>query len=61
MSDPATMQKVQGDEVAQKRLENRVKFFQNQIQQFQNNPQIGRTLTSQTFAPQQPSSMTSAQ
>ena len=59
MSDPQTMQKVQGDEVAQKRIQNRMDYFQNQIQQYQNNPQIGRSLTSQTFAPQQPSPMSS--
>jgi hypothetical protein len=60
MSDPATMQRVQGDQVAQKRLENRVKFFQNQIQQFQANPQIGRTLATQTFAPNQPGAVSQA-
>ncbi len=49
MSDPMTMQKVQGDEVAMKRLQNRVEFFQNQIQQYQTNPQIGRALSTQTF------------
>ncbi len=49
MQDPATMQRVQQDQVAQKRLENRIKFFQNQIQQYQNNPQIGRSLGTQTF------------
>jgi len=54
MSDPATMQRVQQDPVAQKRLQNRVKFFQDQIQQYQSNPQIGRTLATQTFAPNQP-------
>jgi hypothetical protein len=61
LMDPMTMQKVSQDPVAQKRIQNRMEFFQNQIQQFQNNPQIGRTLTSQTFSPQQPSAVTQAQ
>jgi hypothetical protein len=60
MSDPATMQRVQQDPVAQKRLQNRVEFFQNQIQQFQANPQIGRTLATQTFAPNQPGAVSQA-
>jgi hypothetical protein len=54
MSDPATMQRVQGDEVAQKRLKSRVEFFQNQIQQFQKNPQIGRTLATSSMDSSQP-------
>jgi hypothetical protein len=61
MADPGTMQKVQGDEIAQKRIENRVKYFQNQIQQYQSNPQIGRTLATQSLAPNQPAQMTGAQ
>ena len=61
MSDPGTMQKFQTDPIAQKRLQNRVQFYQSQIQQYQNNPVIGRTLTSQTLQPNLPSNMTNAQ
>lgn len=35
-------------------LQNRLKFFQNQIQQMQQNPQIGRMLSTQTFNKQAP-------
>ena len=49
LMDPATMQKLQMDEVAQKRIQNRMQYFQDQIQQFQVNPQIGKTLTHPTF------------
>jgi len=49
MSDQGTMQKFQQDEIAQKRLENRIKFFQNQIQQYAVNPVIGRTLATDTL------------
>jgi hypothetical protein len=35
----------------QKILENRVKFFQNQLQQYQQNPMIGRALTTGAFQP----------
>jgi hypothetical protein len=59
--NPASMQKYQTDEKLRKMVDNRFEYFQNQIQQFQNNPQIGRTLTSQTFAPQQPSQMSQPQ
>ena len=61
LQDPATMQKLQGDEVAQKRLQSRMEYFQNQIQQFQVNPQIGRTLTHPTFSTAQPSEMSMPQ
>jgi len=61
LQDPATMAKLQGDEVAQKRLQNRMEYFQNQIQQFSTNPQIGRTLTHPTFSTAQPSEMSMPQ
>jgi hypothetical protein len=61
MMDPGTMQKVQGDEIAQKRLENRVKFFQDQIQQFQKNPQIGQTLATKTLQPSEPGAVSAPQ
>jgi hypothetical protein len=58
VSDPGTMQKVQADPIAQKRLQNRMKFFQLQIQQHQLNPQIGRTLATQTLSPSTPAQVT---
>lgn len=61
LADQGTMQRFQADPIAQKRLQNRVEFYQNQVQQYQSNPVIGRTLTSQTLAPNQPSNMTNAQ
>jgi hypothetical protein len=61
LADPATMQKLQGDQVAQKRLQNRMEYFQNQIQQFSVNPQIGKSLTHPTFTTSQPSQMSNAQ
>jgi len=57
LMDPATMQKLQMDEVAQKRIQNRMQYFQDQIQQFQVNPQIGKTLTHPTFTTQKNSPM----
>jgi hypothetical protein len=42
----------------QKILENRVKFFQNQIQQFQQNPMIGRALTTGAFQPKEAPALT---
>jgi 5'(3')-deoxyribonucleotidase len=54
ITDPGFMQKLQGDEVAQKRLQNRIKQYQDQIQQFQNNPAIGRQVATQTFKSQAP-------
>jgi hypothetical protein len=53
VQQPQVMQKLANDPIAQKLLQNRVEFFQNQIQQFQQNPQIGRALSTQTFAPTQ--------
>ena len=61
LSDPGTMQKFQQDQIAQKRLQNRMEFYQNQIQQYQANPIIGRTLTTQTLRPNTPANMTNAQ
>jgi hypothetical protein len=53
LTQPQVMQRLSQDEVAQKLIQNRVEFFQNQIQQFEQNPQIGRALSTQTFAPSQ--------
>jgi hypothetical protein len=49
MQQPQFAQKIMGDPVSQKLLENRIQFFQNQIQQYQTNPQIGRALSTTTF------------
>lgn len=46
---PGVAQKVQGDEITSALVKNRVKFHMNQIQQYQQNPQIGRMLSTQTF------------
>ena len=54
MMDPGTMQRIQQDQVAQKRLQNRVEFFQVQVQQYSVNPQIGRTLSTTTFGSNAP-------
>lgn len=54
MTDPGTMQKVSQDPIAQKRLKNRVEFFQNQIQQYTANPAIGRALSTTTFGSNAP-------
>lgn len=54
MSQPNMMQRLQGLPDSQKLIQNRVKFHQNQIQQFQANPQIGRALSTSAFQPKQP-------
>lgn len=61
MSQPQVAQQVMQNPVTKKLLENRVKFFMDQIQQTQLNPQIGRTLATQTFQPNQPAPTTQAQ
>jgi len=52
--DPGFMQKLSKDEVAQKRLQKRIEQYNDQIQQFQKNPQIGRQVATQTFANKAP-------
>ena len=54
LQDQYTAQKFGQDQIAQKRLENRMKFFQAQIQQSQINPQIGRAVSATTFGSQAP-------
>jgi hypothetical protein len=49
MSDPHTADAFMSDPVAKERLKNRIAYFQNQITQFQQNPQIGRALSTSTF------------
>lgn len=41
-------------------LQKRLEFFQNQIQQYQQNPQIGRALSTQTFQPKMAPALTMA-
>jgi hypothetical protein len=49
--NPVMMQRLQANPDTQKILENRAKFYQNQIQQMQQNPQIGRALATGAFQP----------
>jgi hypothetical protein len=58
LSQPQVMQKYQSDPIVKKIVDNRVKFFMNQIQQYQANPQIGRTLATQAMQPNQPAALT---
>jgi hypothetical protein len=57
---PQFMQEIQGKPNSQKMLETRVKAYQAQIQQFQENPQIGRALSTQSFSSAAPT-VTTAQ
>jgi hypothetical protein len=47
------MQRLQLLPDTQKILQNRAQFFQNQIQQYQQNPVIGRALQTSTFQSKQ--------
>lgn len=49
MQQPALMQRLQQNQPAMAMIQNRVKFHQAQIQQFTQNPQIGRALATKTF------------
>jgi hypothetical protein len=51
--NPMMAQRLQMLPDTQKILENRAQFFQNQIQQYQQNPVIGRALQTSTFQPKQ--------
>jgi hypothetical protein len=51
--NPMMMQRLQLMPDTQKILQNRAQFFQNQIQQYQQNPVIGRALQTSTFQPKQ--------
>lgn len=53
LSQPNMMQRLQGMPDSQKLIANRVKFHKNQIQQYQQNPQIGRALATKAFQPTQ--------
>jgi hypothetical protein len=55
---PQFMQEIQQKPNSQKMLENRAKAYQAQIQQFQENPQIGRSLSTQTFSNKAPTQAT---
>jgi hypothetical protein len=51
--NPLMLQRLQAAPDAQEILKNRAQFFQNQIQQYTQNPVIGRALQTSTFAPKQ--------
>jgi hypothetical protein len=51
--NPLMMQRLQGAPDSQEILKNRAQFFMNQIQQYTENPTIGRALQTRTFAPKQ--------
>ena len=51
LMQPNTQQRLAGLPDSKKLIENRVKFHQNQIQQYQQNPQIGRALSTKAFQP----------
>jgi hypothetical protein len=61
LAQPQVQQRMGQDEMFRKLAEDRIKFFQNQIQQYQVNPVVGRSLTTQPFAPQQAPRLTNAQ
>jgi hypothetical protein len=56
---PQFMQEIGQKPNSQKMLQTRVQNFQNQIQQYQTNPVIGRSLATQSFQPNQPASVAS--
>jgi hypothetical protein len=58
LQQPNMAQAFMQDPVSKTLLENRIKFFTSQIQQFQKNPQIGRTLAVSAFDPSQPAQVT---
>ena len=58
LSQPQLQARLQEDEQFRKIAEDRIKFFQDQIQQYSSNPQIGRTLAVQPFTSSQPGNVT---
>jgi hypothetical protein len=56
--NPMMMQRLQMLPDTYKILQNRAQFFQNQIQQYQENPTIGRALQTSTFQPPQAPQLT---
>lgn len=61
LSQPQVTQQAMSNPVTKKLIENRVKFFMDQIQQFTKNPQIGRTLATKTFDSSSPAAVTTTQ
>jgi hypothetical protein len=53
MQQPQFMAELAQKPISQKMLQNRVQAYMAQVQQFTENPQIGRSLSTQTFAPTQ--------
>jgi hypothetical protein len=60
MQQPQFQQELAQKPISQKLLQNRVQAYMAQIQQFQQNPQIGRSLSTQTFSPTQAPNQASA-
>lgn len=52
--NPFVQQTIAQRQDVQELLKSRIQFFQNQIQQYQKNPQIGRTLATDAFNPKEP-------
>lgn len=60
VQQPNVMMKLQQDPVAQKLFQNYLNYYMLQIQQYQNNPQIGRSLATTAFSPSTPAQTTTA-
>jgi hypothetical protein len=58
--NPLMMQRLQAAPDTQQILKNRAEFFMNQLQQYTQNPQIGRALQTSTFAPKMAPQLTAA-
>ena len=61
LAQPQVQQRMAQDKMFAEIAQDRIQFFQNQIQQYQLNPQIGRTLATQPFTQTQPGVVTNAQ
>lgn len=55
LQTPGMAERVQRDATVQELLKNRIEFHQNQIQQYQVNPEIGRNVSTSTFGKGAPS------
>jgi len=60
LTQPQVQARMGQDKVFATLAQNRIKYFQNQIQQYQTNPQIGRTLATMPFDKSQAAPVTSA-
>lgn len=59
LQNPQIQQELMQKKVSQEIVKKRIEYFQNQIQQYQVNPQIGRTLATAPMQPRQPIATTS--